>query len=304
MAHNSYQQQVQLLVQCLPFVAKEEAFALKGGTAINLFYRDLPRLSVDIDLTFLPIKSREDSLHDVSDALGRIEADVLGSLPNLQAKRIAGGGNADTRLLISGNGAEVKIETSPVLRGVVNEPELKVVSEAVEDTFGFAEMKVVAFEDLFAGKLCAALDRQHPRDLYDVKLLYENEGISVDLMRTFFVYVASAKRPFHEILAPNAMDIRQAYSREFEGMTFKPVTLEELLQTRERLFADIRARLDERARQFFLSLHNGEPDFAIIDHDEALQLPAVQWKIVNLEQLAQRNPEKHEQQRKALEALF
>lgn len=56
MARETYEAQVSLLVRILPYVAKEEIFALKGGTAINLFYRDLPRLSIDIDLTYLPIK--------------------------------------------------------------------------------------------------------------------------------------------------------------------------------------------------------------------------------------------------------
>ncbi|WP_260683927.1 nucleotidyl transferase AbiEii/AbiGii toxin family protein [Rhizobium laguerreae] len=61
------------------------------------------------------------------------------------------------------------------------------VSERVEDQFGFAEMQVVAFEDLFGGKLHAAVDRQHPRDLFDVKLLYEHEELTDPLFRTFLV---------------------------------------------------------------------------------------------------------------------
>ena len=56
MARERYADQVQLLVRLLPIVADERDFALKGGTAINLFYRDLPRLSVDTDLTYVPVK--------------------------------------------------------------------------------------------------------------------------------------------------------------------------------------------------------------------------------------------------------
>jgi hypothetical protein len=55
-ADNPFYRQVVLLIELLPLVARERCFALKGGTAINLFVRDLPRLSVDIDLTYLPIK--------------------------------------------------------------------------------------------------------------------------------------------------------------------------------------------------------------------------------------------------------
>ena len=67
-----YRRQVALLVRTLPFVAEERCFALKGGTAINLFVRDLPRVSVDIDLTYLPVASRDESLRDVDAALRRI----------------------------------------------------------------------------------------------------------------------------------------------------------------------------------------------------------------------------------------
>jgi len=59
MARERYMRQVALLVRTLPYIARHEAFALKGGTAINLFYRDMPRLSVDIDLTYLPLTAGE-----------------------------------------------------------------------------------------------------------------------------------------------------------------------------------------------------------------------------------------------------
>lgn len=52
-ANYIYRRQVQLLVRVLPLVDTEKCFALKGGTAINLFYRALPRLSVDIDLLYI-----------------------------------------------------------------------------------------------------------------------------------------------------------------------------------------------------------------------------------------------------------
>ncbi len=117
------------------------------------------------------------------------------------------------------------------------------VSAAVEDAFGFAEMPVVAFEDLFAGKICAALDRQHPRDLYDVKLLYDHEGVTDALFRTFLIYAAASNRPLHELVSPNLLAIDNAFAREFEGMTVDPVQLPDLLDARARLIADIHARL-------------------------------------------------------------
>ncbi len=159
---------------------------------------------------------------------------------------------------------------------------MRSVSDTVEDDFGYAEMRIVSFEDLFGGKLHAALDRQHPRDLYDVKLLYDNEGLTDALFRTLLVYIASSSRPSHELLNPNLIDLDQPYTQEFEDMTRTPVSLEELLSIRKRLIADIQSRFDENTKRFLLSLHDGLPDFDAIGRPEAANLPAVRWKLINL----------------------
>nr|WP_227754496.1 nucleotidyl transferase AbiEii/AbiGii toxin family protein [Stagnihabitans tardus] len=292
------------MVRVLPHVAGEKVFALKGGTAINLFYRDLPRLSVDIDLTYLPIKDRAESLDEINAAMDRIAAAIEVGIPGAKSLRIQGGGGGATRLLARLGNAEIKIETSPVTRGVVHEPEVRAISAAVEDAYGYAELQIVSFEDLFAGKLHAALDRQHPRDLYDVTLLYENEGLTQDLFRTFLIYVASSPRPAHELLDPNMIDLTQPYAREFEGMTRTPVLLDTLLATRLKLVADLQSRLDDKAKRFLLTLQDGAPDFAAIDRPQAADLPAVKWKLLNLNKLKRENPEKHTAQRDALVKLL
>jgi predicted nucleotidyltransferase component of viral defense system len=176
-----YRQQVTLLIRVLPFIADEPAFALKGGTAINLFVRDMPRLSVDIDLTYLPVELRDVSLQAIDSAMGRIAERITGNmrgakvtLSRLQKERIV------TKLFVDADGVRVKIEVTPVLRGCVYAPTVMSVSESVEAHFGFAEAPVVSFPDLYAGKIVAALDRQHPRDLFDVRGLLANEGISDD----------------------------------------------------------------------------------------------------------------------------
>ena len=218
MARESYLAQVRLLMRLLPIVSTESAFALKGGTAINLFYRNMPRLSVDIDLAYLPIEDRATSLSAIDAAFDRIMA-RMNKLPGVTATRIAGGGGGDTRILANADGVTVKIETSPVMRGAIGKPRLMRTTDAVEDAFGFVATNVLAFDDLYAGKLHAALDRQHPRDLFDVKLLYENEGLTDDLFRAFLVYAACSSRPMHELLAPNEKDIAEDFAREFAGMT-------------------------------------------------------------------------------------
>jgi len=304
MARERYERQVQLLVQVLPAVATEECFALKGGTAINLFYRDMPRLSVDIDLVYLPVKDRAESLAEIDAALERIRAKIEATVPNARAQRIAGGGGGDTRVLARRDDTEVKIETSPVSRGVVHETALRSVTASVEDRFGFAETLVVSFDDLFGGKLHAAVDRQHPRDLFDVMHLYENEGLTDSLFRTFLVYVASSGRPPHELLNPTLVELDAPYAREFEGMTNVAVPLARLVEARTRLIADIKGRLDENARKFLLSLHDAKPDFGLIGLPKAEDLPAVRWKLQNLERLKTSNPDKHAELRAAIESVW
>lgn len=297
-----YAAQVQLLVDALPAVAAEDAFALKGGTAINLFYRDLPRLSVDIDLTFLPVQDRETSLAGINAAMDRIAE--RGGIGSIRTSRIAGGGGGATRVLFQRGTATVKVETSPVTRGVVFEPDRRRVSPAVEDAFGFAETTVVSFEDLYGGKIVAALDRQHPRDLFDIKQLYENEGLTDDLFRAFLVYLASSSRPPHELLNPNLRDLESVFAKEFSGMTVLPVTFGELEAARDNLIQDIQSRLSGRATEYLNGLAAGEPDFDLIGLSDANSLPAIRWKLQNIATLKQQDPTKYREQASALERLL
>lgn len=299
-----YVAQVRLLVDVLPDVAKESEFALKGGTAINLFYRDMPRLSVDVDLTWLPAGDRASALSGISDALGRIAARIAERNPRLAVHGTAGDRGSETRIVVRRDRVQIKIETSPVARRAVLPVRPMVAPEAVTAQFGFLEANVLAFEDLYAGKLVATLDRQHPRDLFDVKLLYENEGLTDDLFRVFMVYVAASRRPMHELLT-SARRIRdETYDEEFAGMTRVAATRETLVEAGRRLYEDIGSRLTGSVAAFLISLHDAEPDFGLIGLPEAAELPAVRWKLVNLERLKRANPEKHLAQRDALERLF
>ncbi len=298
-----YMNQVRLLISALPTIARETVFALKGGSAINLFYRDLPRLSVDIDLAYLPVRDRQSSLEDIDYTFDRIAKAIEERNPRIDAYRIPSGGNGGMRIVLREGRAQIKIETSPVMRGSVYPATLMSASKAVVEQFGFVEMNVLAFEDLYAGKLHAALDRQHPRDLFDVKLLYDNEGLTDDLFRVFLVYAASSARPTHELLAPAKLSGGDLYDIEFAGMTLEPVAENVLVETRYRLHSDIGNRLKGDIASFLLSLHDAEPDFDLIGLPEASDLPAVRWKLINLEKLKRVNPSKHAAQRNLLEGL-
>ena len=292
MASEAFEPQVALLVRVLPYVATETCFALKGGTAINLFVRDLPRLSVDIDLVYLPIEDRETSLIGIRSALSRIAERIRKAIPDGVVTDSANAGG--TLVLVRQRNAQIKIEVTPVLRGTVYPTELKTVRPIVEEQFGFAEIQVVSFADLYAGKLVAALDRQHPRDLFDVQHLLANEGIDDALYQAFLAYILSHNRPTHELLQPRLKDIRRTFETEFVGMTVRETSLEMLLATREQLVAEIRSRLDETSKVFLRSFHTLTPDWNLIRSPTLRHLPAIRWKLMNLERLQIENPEKYQ----------
>ena len=134
MKDSPFFKQADLLVQILPFVNAETCFALKGGTAINFFVRNFPRLSVDIDLVYVPVEDRATSLLGINDALRRIATRVRRAMPAAQvAERRLATGNSVVKLMVSvPNVGEVKIEPNIVLRGVVHPTtERTLVSRAV-----------------------------------------------------------------------------------------------------------------------------------------------------------------------------
>lgn len=276
-----YAAQVRLLVQVIPFVAAERCFALKGGTAINLFVRDLPRLSVDIDLAYLPNSDRRQALSDVRLALQRI-ADAVGrGLPQVVAT-VQANRDDELRVLIRSPHAQVKVEVSLVIRGTVHAPRERDVVAMVEEEFGFASIRVVSMPDLYGGKICAALDRQHPRDLFDVMLMLREEGLTREIFEGFLVYLISHRRPMGELLAPRWKPLAGIFQAEFAGMTREPVTLEQLESTRQALLAAIQLQFCERDAAFLLSLKRAEPDWALLAMTGVDQLPAVQWKLLNI----------------------
>lgn len=285
-----YRRQVSLLIKVIPLVAPETCFALKGGTAINLFVRDMPRLSVDIDLTYVPIASRTASLKEIDSAMRRIADRIVSAIPGgrVTPSKLPTE-NCVTKLIVRADGVQIKIEVTPVLRGCVYEPSTRSVSPRVEDQFGFAEMQVVSFPDLYAGKIVASLDRQHPRDLFDIRDLLSNEGIDDELRNAFVVYLVSHNRPMAEILDPARLDIAAEFARGFEGMTEIPVKLDELLQARERLIAEIIGNMPEAHRRFLISIKRGEPEWSLLGVPGVEALPAVRWRLENLAQI---DPEK------------
>lgn len=247
-------------------------------------HRDLPRLSVDIDLTYINVFPRAKSLGAIDKAMKRIAGRVQKGIKGAHVTQTVTEGTV-TKLFIQERRVQIKIEVTPVMRGCAYDPELRAVTTAVEEAFGFAEMPVVSFADLYAGKIVAALDRQHPRDFFDVRQLMANEGITEQIRAAFIVYLLCHHRPMAEVLAAPPKDIRQKYEAEFVGMTEEDITLDDLLAARTDLVRAIVGDMPEAHRRFLISFERGEPEWALLGLKGVNKLPAIQWRQKNLDKI-------------------
>ena len=295
----NYKNQVKLLIDVLPYVAKEECFALKGGTAINLFYNNLPRLSVDIDLTYIGFESRDIACANINNALKRIADDLnaKGYIANVQ------GNDIEKKIICSNQHAKIKIEPNYIIRGYIEKPEILEVCENVEDEFGYAQIQVVSKKELYGGKICAALDRQHPRDLFDIKELIEKDEINEELIKGFIAMLLSHDKPLHETLNPNIKNQTEIFEKQFQGMTNKNFSYVEHEQTLNNLINIIKEKILPY-RQHLLDFVSLKGDLGNFKINNLEKLPAIKWKIKNLQKLQSVNIEKFEEQYNQLYKYF
>lgn len=292
----TYRRKVELLIKVIPFIREADCFALHGGTAINLFVRDMPRLSVDIDLTYIPIEDRETSLLKISEALETIKGKIESRIPGVRVQHK----QKVAKLLILLQGLDVKLEVNLVGRGLIGDSKEMILCNKAQSNFeAFVSIPVVPLGQLYGGKICAALDRQHPRDLFDVKYLLDNEGFSDEVRRGFIYCLIGSDRPIHEVITPNFQDQRSALSTQFSGMSDDEFSYEEYEAVRERLVKVVRENLTDRDKTFLLSFKNAEPDWTIYDFGK---FPSIQWKLRNLNNLKASNSVKHQQQYDLLKA--
>jgi predicted nucleotidyltransferase component of viral defense system len=299
-----YKEQVDLLLQILPHVAKEKVFALYGGTAINLFVHELPRASVDIDLIYLPIDDRKTALRNISEALERIKARIEKAIHGIKVTAATSIGQ-DVKLNCQLRNAQVKIEVNTITRGHIMPVRFLQVTDSVQKEFGkFTVINVLSHAELFGGKICAALDRQHPRDMFDVFLLFKNTGYTEEIKIGFMAAILSHMRPMNEILAPHLLDQRSAFEKQFSRMSSIPFTYEDYDATRNRLVSEVKAHMTDTDRSFLLSFKGGTPDWSLFPHDGLKDLPAVQWKLENINKLIRENPTKHTELLKTLKEIL
>lgn len=184
MIESNFRNQVSLLLEVIEDAVKDDCVALKGGTAINLFYLNMPRLSVDIDLAYLRMNTREEFISAVSRIFAEMKSNISKRGLIVELKTTAD--NIPKSLVVKNTTTNIKVEINLVLRGSVFQPNTMSVCEKVRQNMGVSvSVNTLSFEDVYAGKFCAALDRQHPRDLFDVKVFFQNNQVTPLLKNAF-----------------------------------------------------------------------------------------------------------------------
>lgn len=285
-----YRHQVALLIKIMPSVYRIKDFAVHGGTAINLFHKNMPRYSVDIDLTYIPIQDRKTSLDTINKHLTDLKKMIEKSVPNIHVIHKP----EVWKLQCTCNGATIKIEVNGTKRGIIGETQDMMLCDKAQMEFQMAcKARTVSFSQLYGGKITAALSRQHPRDLFDCKYM-EIENFE-KVKDGFLLCLLGSDKPIIESLQPNPIDQANALEKQFDGMSSIPFKYSDYEETRRWLVAYINENLTEKDKQFLLSFEQGIPNWALCSAGDLSIYPSVKWKLQNVEKLKSTNKKKFEQ---------
>jgi hypothetical protein len=230
-------------------------------------------------MLYTSIENRTESVNNINIALSNIQNNLAKILPNVKIQHLKEKG----KLIISHLRTDIKLEVNLVKRGLLGESKKIVLCEAAQNKYdAFVAMFVAPFGQLYGGKICAALDRQHPRDIFDIKLLLENEGISKETLIGFIFALISNPRPMYELLNPNLLDQKKVMNTQFSGMTEEIFTYSDFELYRDKLIVQINSSLSSQDKQFLLSVKQLNPDWSIYDFEN---FPAVQWRLQNLQKI-------------------
>jgi len=282
--NSKYLDQVSTLIDIIPLISNDNRFAIKGGTAINLFLFDMPRLSVDIDLCYLPLTPRDQALNDISQFIRNLSQKVTSLGLKTREKQSVSG--YESTLFILSNKIEVKVEINLVVRGSVYKPALKSLVPKAKDVFKRdVDIQCLDINDLFAGKICAALDRQHPRDFFDLYMYFKQYSYTRELHQAFIVYLLSSKRPMSELIKPNSLDMNSTYEKQFDGMTSIDISCKTLEEVRTQLFDIVSSSFTEEEKEFLISFKRGEPKWDLLTIEHLQDFPSVKWKLHNIQSM-------------------
>ena len=297
----AYIEVVRLLLESAPAIFEKPHFAMKGGTAINLFVEDMPRLSVDIDVVYTDHKAtRDKALKSISSALEAARKKLAKAGVGAEVSSTKDGD--EIKLFIRRGRNQVKVEVNHVFRGTVLPVETRRLGAEARKLFTTElSVPILATPELYGSKLVAAMDRQHPRDLFDVRRLFERGELTADVVECFVCYLAGHNRPVHEVLFSRDQDLSLAFENEFTGLTRDPITLAELKEVRRELKKKLPVALTVNQRQFLLGLVRGEPDWTLMNCPHLSRLPAIRWKLQNLVKLKKSNLNKFRHQESELQ---
>jgi hypothetical protein len=299
MPNEEYKKRVQLLLRIIPVISKIGCFAIHGGTAINLFVQNLPRYSVDIDVTYIPIQAREESLSAIKFHLNEVKDKVKTLIRGIVIQE------KPNKLVCAYQGIFVKIEVNDVKRGVIDDTVTLPLCKAAQNAYNvFCEAKIVPLSQLYGGKIAAALDRQHPRDLFDVKYMFDCIKKFDEVRYGFIFCLLGSDRPIIETLSPNLIDQREVLNNQFVGMTTVPFSYEDYEKTRLVLIEYVNNNLIDSDKRFLISFEESTPEWEITDYSKFKDYPSVQWKLLNIKKLKEINPKKHELKVERLRKYF
>ncbi len=209
------------------------------------------------------------------------------------------------KLFVEDDGLRVKVEVNFVFRGTVLPVAQRPLMPIAQELFtSDIALPVLDPAELYGGKLVAALDRQHPRDMFDVLNMLERFGWQPSFVDCFVAYLAGHNRPVHEVLFPKAAALEPIFSNEFAGLTKDEVALTLLERTQKRLISELPRALIQRHRDFLLSLVRAEPQWDLMPFSNLQHLPALQWKLLNLRKLKTRDAGRFSDQHDALADRF
>ena len=285
-----YKKQVALLIRIMPSVYRIKDFAVHGGTAINLFHKNMPRFSVDIDLTYIPIQEREKSLETINEHLKTLKANIEKSVPGIKVIP-----KYDVlKLQCTLRGATVKIEVNGTKRGIIGATEDKMLCDKAQQEFSMAcKARTVSYSQLYGGKITAALSRQHPRDLFDYK--YMEISSFDDVKDGFILCLLGSDKPIIESLQPNAIEQIDALENQFKGMSEFEFNYADYEEARTSLISQVNAALTETDKDFIISFEEGTPDWGKCCAGDLSSYPSIKWKLQNIIKLKEVNPQKHKQ---------
>lgn len=285
--NETYKKQVALLIRIMPLVYKIKDFAVHGGTAINLFIKDMPRYSVDVDLTYLPVKNREESIKEINNHLSTLKQQIEKVIPGIRIIHKS----AVLKLQCTFGGATVKIEVNGIKRGIIGEVEEKELCEKAQKEFKMSCVaRIVPFSSLYGGKIAAALGRQHPRDLFDYK--YMDVDSFDDVKNGLMFYLLGSDKPLLESLQPNPVNQKQALENQFKGMSDVPFEYTDFEIARKKLIEQVNQNLSDTDKEFLLSFENGNPEWDKCCAGDLSVYPAIQWKLKNIRTLKDTNSSK------------